>query len=90
MENLVTALYQRLMLREPTEAEITSGLSVISGGGESALEAQLAATPEAVEVQTVILPIIGLYQGILVRTPEPSGLSSGPMRSSRGRRHSRI
>ena len=75
MENLVTALYQRLMLREPTEAEITSGLSVISGGGESALEAQLAATPEAVEVQTVILPIIGLYQGILVRTPEPSGLS---------------
>ncbi|SMC70918.1 protein of unknown function [Fulvimarina manganoxydans] len=75
MENVVIALYQRLLIREPSEAEIASGLSVLSEGGESALQAQLAATPEAIEIQTVILPIIGLYQGILLRTPEPSGLS---------------
>ncbi|WP_273505959.1 hypothetical protein [Fulvimarina manganoxydans] len=35
MENLVTALYQRLMLHEPTEAEIASGLSDLSEGGYS-------------------------------------------------------
>ncbi|MEE2953245.1 MAG: DUF4214 domain-containing protein, partial [Pseudomonadota bacterium] len=85
MENFVISLYQRLMLRDPSEAEIASGLAVISEQGEAVLESSLESSPEAVQIQTITLPIIGLYQGILLRTPEPEGLEFWSEAISSGR-----
>ncbi|SMC92330.1 VCBS repeat-containing protein [Fulvimarina manganoxydans] len=72
--DFVAGVYQRLLLRDPTSAELDAGVEMISRNGEATFEASIADTDAAVELQTIVLPIIGLYQAFLERTPEPAGL----------------
>lgn len=73
-EQFIIDLYQRLALRSPTQAEIDAGLTAIEERGQDAYAQEIGETEEVVEIQTVVLPIIGLYQAFLERTPEPVGL----------------
>ncbi|MCK5934512.1 MAG: DUF4214 domain-containing protein [Fulvimarina manganoxydans] len=73
-EQFVIDLYQRLALRAPTQTEIDAGLTAIEDRGQDAYASEIGQTEEVVEIQTVVLPIIGLYQAFLERTPEPAGL----------------
>ena len=73
-EQFIIDLYQRLALRSPTQAEIDAGLTAIEERGQDAYAQEIGETEEVVEIQTVVLPIIGLYQAFLERTPEPAGL----------------
>ena len=72
---VVISIYQRLLLRDPTSDELRAGISAVDASGREAFEAALAQTPEATIIAEITLPIIGLYQGILLRTPEADGLA---------------
>ncbi|MEE2951342.1 MAG: cadherin-like domain-containing protein [Pseudomonadota bacterium] len=71
MENLVIALYQRLMHRQPSETEIADGISALLKGGQDALHAQLAALPQAVQLQAITVPVVDLFQGSLPQMSAP-------------------
>ncbi|SMD09894.1 Lectin C-type domain-containing protein [Fulvimarina manganoxydans] len=73
-QQFIIELYNRILFREPTQGEIDAAVIVLGESGENALEESLSSSDEAVTLETVVLPIIGLYQAFLVRTPDVAGL----------------
>lgn len=74
MEAQIELLYRTVLFREPTAEERAYWAEAAENFSLEVVADAIKNSPEAMEVQTVILPIIGLYQGLLGRAPEDAGL----------------
>ncbi|WP_405054173.1 DUF4214 domain-containing protein [Telmatospirillum sp.] len=71
--NQITALYQTVLLRTPAAVEVTYWASALDSGTVTLSQVE-SAFVNSYEAQTIVDPIVRLYQAFFNRAPDASGL----------------
>src|SRR5574340_83470 len=74
-QNEVTSLYQTVLLRTPSSAEVTFWASALDSGTVPSLSALTTDFVTSFEAQTIVDPIVRLYQAFFNHAPDAAGLA---------------
>ncbi|MBC6718788.1 DUF4214 domain-containing protein [Aurantimonas sp. DM33-3] len=74
MDEQIISYYKQFLFRTPSAEEISYWAGVAGEGSLADVSAQIQGSPESVQIQTVTLPVIAFYQGLLGRAPDAAGL----------------
>ncbi|MDR3438900.1 DUF4214 domain-containing protein [Telmatospirillum sp.] len=72
--NEATALYQTILFRQPSSSEVTYWAARLDSGAETLSQVETAFATSS-EAQTIIDPIVRLYQAFFDRAPDAAGLA---------------
>lgn len=73
METLIRNIYRDVLMRTPTNAELSAGLSALNGGQTTeSFISGLVNSPESVNI---VQPVAGIYGALFGRTPDKDGLT---------------